>query len=212
LIGGVDISFVSEENQKEDVDACAALVILEFPSLKLLYTSFQMVKLTAPYIPGFLAFREVEFIVELINKLKRDKPNLVPQMILVDGNGILHPRGFGLASHLGVLSGIPSIGVAKTLMRVDGVSRRDVMPKCRDNLLKKGDVLMLKGKSGQVWGVALRCSDYSARPVFVSIGYGVSLQTAVSITLQSCIHRISEPIRRADLGSRRLIRRWQNDK
>jgi len=68
--------------------------------MRVLYESFEMVTLTEPYIPGFLAFREVGFLLRMLEKLRADKPELVPQLILIDGNGILHPRGVSLgASH-----------------------------------------------------------------------------------------------------------------
>ena len=79
--------------------------------------------MTEPYIPGFLAFREVGFLMDRLEEVKNEKPELMPQVILVDGNGILHPRGLGLASHLGILSDIPSVGIAKKLFHVDGLEK-----------------------------------------------------------------------------------------
>ncbi len=79
-------------------------------------------RLDAPYIPGFLAFREVPHLLHLIDRLRNTKPEFLPQVILVDGNGIFHQNGFGLASHLGVLANIPTIGCGKTVFFVDGIS------------------------------------------------------------------------------------------
>lgn len=76
----------------------------------------------APYIPGFLAFREAPHLMKLFQKLKDTKPQFMPQVILVDGNGVLHQNGFGLASHFGVLADIPTIGCGKTVFYVDGIS------------------------------------------------------------------------------------------
>ena len=106
-VGGVDISHAAKGSDM----ACAGLVVLELPSLKQVHRTFKMVRCTEPYIPGFLAFREVEFLVDILKETKKKAPQLMPQVILVDGNGTLHHRGFGLASHLGVLSGIPTIGI-----------------------------------------------------------------------------------------------------
>lgn len=89
LIGGVDISFVKDD----PVNACATLVVLSFPELKVQYELSKMIQLTLPYIPSFLAFREVSFHVELLNQLRQEHPELEPQVIFVDGNGVLHPRG-----------------------------------------------------------------------------------------------------------------------
>ncbi len=80
-------------------------------------------KLTQPYVPGFLAFREAPHLIELINKLKNKSPEFYPQVIFFDGNGILHNNGCGLASHLGVLLDISTLGVSKTMFRVDGLTK-----------------------------------------------------------------------------------------
>uniref|UniRef100_A0A9L0TNT6 Endonuclease V n=1 Tax=Equus caballus TaxID=9796 RepID=A0A9L0TNT6_HORSE len=80
-----------------------------------------MVSLTAPYVSGFLAFREVPFLVDAVRRLREKEPCLMPQVLLVDGNGVLHHRGFGVACHLGVLTDLPCVGVAKKLLQVDGL-------------------------------------------------------------------------------------------
>uniref|UniRef100_A0A6B2LJ46 Endonuclease V n=1 Tax=Arcella intermedia TaxID=1963864 RepID=A0A6B2LJ46_9EUKA len=147
-VAGVDISFV----KGNEVDACACLIILTWPELKVVHSSFEMVQLTLPYIPGFLAFREVNFLVKLLDKLKAEKPEIYPQLVFVDGNGYLHPRGFGLACHLGVLTGLPCIGVGKTLMYVDGLEIKGVKQKFKKECLKPGDYSLLVGESSQVWG------------------------------------------------------------
>ncbi|XP_077870569.1 endonuclease V-like [Saccoglossus kowalevskii] len=149
-IGGVDLSFV----KGDDVNACACLVVCSFPDLEVLYTDFTMVELTAPYIPGFLAFREVDFLVDCLNKLKFTKPEIVPQVILVDGNGLLHPREFGTACHLGVVTDIPCIGVAKKLFQVDGLEKNEDHLQKILQLKKGGDVFPLVGESGRVYGMA----------------------------------------------------------
>uniref|UniRef100_A0A4W5P7T1 Endonuclease V n=1 Tax=Hucho hucho TaxID=62062 RepID=A0A4W5P7T1_9TELE len=84
-----------------------------------------MVTLTAPYISGFLAFRETPYLLEALQRLETTQPSLLPQVVLVDGNGLFHYREFGLASHLGVLSGLPCIGVAKDLLQVQGVEKSE---------------------------------------------------------------------------------------
>lgn len=88
-LAGVDISF----DRKCPSHACAMLCILSYPSLDVVHISSAMVELTEPYIPGFLAFREVDFLLELLESVTRQCPRLAPQAILVDGNGVLHPRG-----------------------------------------------------------------------------------------------------------------------
>ncbi|XP_056266130.1 endonuclease V-like isoform X2 [Pseudoliparis swirei] len=89
-VGGVDLSFI----KGDDVNACAQLVVLSFPDLELLYEDSQMVTLTAPYMAGFLAFRETPFLLEALRRLERNRPELRPQVVFVDGNGLLHYRDF----------------------------------------------------------------------------------------------------------------------
>lgn len=203
FVGGVDISFVKGDEET----ACASLVVLAWPSLEIVYRQCQMVKMTLPYIAGFLAFREVDHLVNLVQELKRDQPDLLPQVILVDGNGILHPRGFGLASHLGVLTGIPTVGVGKNFLVVDGFQMTEVKKQVEQNCPKKGDFYKLVGdKSGICWGVGLSMSDGGKRPLYISQGHLISLETAIELVKECCRHRIPEPIRQADLGSREYLR------
>jgi deoxyinosine 3'endonuclease (endonuclease V) len=142
LVGGVDISFVGNES---DI-ACAALVVLEYPSMREVYSRYRIVRLQHPYVSGFLAFREVPFRVELVEELRRAQPELIPQIIFVDGNGVLHPRGFGLASHLGVLVDIPTVGVGKSLLKVDGLEKQVVLDQCKATLTVGGEWLPLVGE------------------------------------------------------------------
>lgn len=126
------------------------------------------------------------------------------------GNGLLHPRKFGIASHLGVLCHTPTIGVAKSFLVIP--SEFDDMHKVKENykkvLFKRGDEYTLIGDRSQyVYGSALRTSDKAINPVFVSQGHSVSLKTAIRVVLAtSPKYRIPEPIRAADLASREFIR------
>lgn len=202
-IGGVDLSFIigDEEN------ACAGLVVLAWPSLEIVYKSFKMVKLTLPYIPSFLAFREVDHIVDLIRDLKENEPDFIPQVILVDGNGYLHPRGLGLACHLGILINIPTIGVGKNFYVMDGLGMHETKNKIIEQCKNKGDFYRLIGNSGTCWGAALTMSDNCKRPLYISSGHRISLETAIEIVNKSCRYRMPEPIRQADLGSRDYLRK-----
>ncbi|XP_062447579.1 endonuclease V isoform X3 [Rhea pennata] len=87
-VGGVDLSYV----KGDDTKACASLVVLSYPDLEVLYEDCQMVAVTAPYVAGFLAFREVPFLVEAVQRLQQKELRLKPQVLLVDGNGLLHHR------------------------------------------------------------------------------------------------------------------------
>ena len=162
----------------------------------------------APYIPGFLAFREVRFLLELLDELHASRPELQPQVILVDGNGILHPNRFGLACHLGVLSGIPTVGVGKTLHHVDGLNKETVR-QLAASITSAGRHAQLVGSSGAVWGTLLRTTkpaEGNFKPIVISVGHGISLTSATALVWRTCKHRIPEPVRQADLRSREWLR------
>ncbi|CAB1344921.1 unnamed protein product [Coregonus sp. 'balchen'] len=201
-VGGVDLSFI----KGDDVNACAQLVVLSYPDLELLYEDSQMVTLTAPYISGFLAFRETPYLLEALQRLETTQPSLLPQVVLVDGNGLFHYREFGLACHLGVLSGLPCIGVAKNLLQVQGVEKNEEHQSQIASLQKGGDSFPLTTDSGKVLGRALRSSDSSTKPVYVSVGHKISLDTALRLTHSCCRYRVPEPIRQADMRSREYLR------
>lgn len=200
-VGGVDLSFI----RGDAVNACAQLVVLSYPDLEVLYDDSQMVSLTAPYIAGFLAFRETPFLLEALQRLEKNNPKLMPQVVLVDGNGLFHHREFGLACHLGVQSGLPCVGVAKNLLQVEGVYKNEEHQSQIAALQKGGDSFPLTS-SGKVLGKALRSSDKSQKPVYVSIGHKISLDTAVRLTHSCCKYRVPEPIRQADCRSRQYLR------
>lgn len=180
-IGGVDISF-----SKDDPNiACSFLVVLKYPELKPVYEDYEYVKLDMPYVPGFLAFREASHLLKLFNKLKNDpsKSQFYPEVVLADGNGILHNNGCGIASHLGVHLGIPTIGCGKTVFFVDGLRKDIVFNKFRTTVKKGGDFVELVGESGRVWGAALKSNDECIDPIIVSLGTQISLKTALQIVI-----------------------------
>ncbi|XP_048871391.1 endonuclease V-like isoform X2 [Brienomyrus brachyistius] len=190
-VGGVDLSFI----KGDDVKACAQLVVLSYPQLELLYADSQMVTLSAPYIAGFLAFRETPHLLDALRRLERDRPSLMPQVVFVDGNGLFHYREFGLACHLGVLADLPCVGVAKNLLHVQGVVRSAEHLSQISTLQKAGDTFPLMAASGRVLGKALRSSDKSTKPVYVSVGHRISLDTAARLTSACSRYRVPEPIR-----------------
>ncbi|XP_039358291.1 endonuclease V isoform X1 [Mauremys reevesii] len=148
-VGGVDLSYV----KGNDTVACASLVVLSYPDLEVLYEDCQMVTVSAPYVAGYLAFREAPFLVEAAQRLQERQPGLRPQVLLVDGNGVLHHRGFGVACHLGVLTGLPCVGVAKNLLQVDGLAKDEQHKGQIRDLQMGGDVFPLRGTSGRVLGM-----------------------------------------------------------
>ena len=204
-IAGMDISAIKHNPNI----AVSALIICD-RNLKIVYEDYKLVNMDEPYIPGFLAFREVKHLVNLINDLKNNHPEYIPQVILVDGNGILHTKGFGLASHLGVLIDIPTIGCSKNVFNVDGINKIKVKEIANKYLNKGGDYYPLIGDSGEQWGWAYRSNDESKNPMIISIGHKISNETALKIVKLSTIHRIPQPIRYSDKISRRLISEYEN--
>uniref|UniRef100_A0A670HUB7 Endonuclease V n=1 Tax=Podarcis muralis TaxID=64176 RepID=A0A670HUB7_PODMU len=159
-----------------------------------------MVAVNAPYVAGFLAFREVPFLVEALQRLERKEPGLRPQVLLVDGNGILHHRGFGIACHLGVLTGLPCVGVAKNLLQVDGLANDELHKEQIQDLQAGGDTFPLLSTSGKILGMALRSYAKSTKPVYVSVGHKMSLLSAVQLVHSCCRYRVPEPIRQVRTG------------
>eukprot|EP00257_Ricinus_communis_P017916 XP_015576475.1 endonuclease V isoform X2 [Ricinus communis] len=190
-VGGVDVSCLKEDQSI----ACGTLVVLDFFTGKVLYHDSAYVKLDVPYIAGFLAFREAPVLVQLLEKMKNDNNPHYPQLVMVDGNGVLHPRGFGLACHLGVLENLPTIGIGKKLHCVDGLTKKGVT-KCLQAEESSGEsFITLTGRSGRIYGAAMRSTEGSVKPIFISIGHRVSLDTAIKIVKMSCKYRVPEPIR-----------------
>ncbi|NXN44180.1 ENDOV Endonuclease, partial [Rhinoptilus africanus] len=191
-VGGVGLSYI----KGDESSACASLVVLSYPALQVLYEDCRMVTVSAPYVAGFLAFREVPFLVEAVQRLQQEEPRLRPQVLLVDGNGLLHPRGFGVACHLGVLTDLPCIGVAKNLLQVDGLARDELHREQIRSLQREGDMFPLTGTSGRARGmVSCGGNNNSSKPLYISVGHRVCLETAVRLVKSCCRYRIPEPIR-----------------
>ena len=133
-MAGVDVSFSS----KFPNGACAGLVIYSIKQKKIIYEDFIYVVLKEEYVPGFLAFRELPPTLSLFENLKKNRPKLWPQVILVDGNGILHKYHCGYASHLGVILDTPAIGCAKTFFDIDGLHQQEVENWLKDELQSEG--------------------------------------------------------------------------
>ncbi len=136
-----------------------------------------------PYIPGLLSFRETPAIIEALKKINKE-----PDVILIDGQGIAHPRSFGIASHIGVIYDKPAIGVAKSKLIGEFNSIGD----------RKGEYSFLIYKN-KIIGAALRTKN-NVKPIFVSIGNKITLEKAIEITLKFCTkYRLPEPVRLAHI-------------
>lgn len=199
LIGGLDISFDKFDNSR----GCAYITIFDIIKKKIVYEHHIICKLTMPYVSGFLGFRENKTYVQLLNEIKKNKPDMYPHVLMIDGFGILHHRGFGSASHLGYDTGLPTIGIAKTLLCVDNMNEHQIKEDFKKTCLKKNDYIDLVGSSGTKYGVAYKSSDNSLNPIFISIGNKISIETAIKITSNTCDkYRIPEPIRNSDIKSK----------
>ena len=208
IVGGVDIAFLqnakipdgsNDSNQQvtrdvtsrhtedsggewtSDVTALAAVVTVDVIHGAVLETVYATAPVYFPYIPGLLSFREGPAVIAALDKLSGR-----PDAMMYDGCGIAHPRGFGLASHMAVLNGIPSVGCAKS--RLCGA--------CDDPGERKGDWTSLIYK-GKPVGVCLRTRD-NVRPVYVSPGSGFSIDSARELVLATVLkYRLPEPTRLA---------------
>lgn len=175
-VAGVDVGFGAHGRV-----TCAAVVVLSYPALRVVDQAVACQPTTFPYVPGLLSFRELPAVLAAIERL-----NIRPDIYLCDGQGLAHPRRFGLACHLGVLLNVPAIGVAKS--RLTG---RHTEPP-----LEKGSWALLLD-DGEVIGAVLRTRSL-VKPVYVSVGHRVSLPTALRLTLACTTrYRLPEPTRQA---------------
>jgi deoxyribonuclease V len=183
VIAGADISY----SRGSDL-FFAAIVLLSYPDMHPIETVHAVGKVSFPYIPGLLSFREGPVLLEAFKKIQR-----APDVIIFDGQGIAHPRGIGLAAHLGLFLDIPAIGCAKSRLcgehREPGLSAGD-----HEDLIYQGRVI----------GSVLR-TRAGVRPVFVSPGHLISKDRSREVVLKCCRgYRLPEPVRQAHLAVNRL--------
>lgn len=200
LIGGLDISFDKEDETR----GCAYITIYNIQTHKVVHEIYQVCTLTVPYVSGYLGFREVALYLPLLERLKGTE--FYPDVLMVDGFGILHHRGFGSASHIGVVLDIPTIGVGKTLLCMDGLDEAEVKSAFRSECKSAGDFIYLTGASAapqhKVYGAALKSAGSCVNPIFVTVGHKISLSTAIALTMRCSKYRIPEPIRNSDIKSK----------
>ncbi|MET4107987.1 deoxyribonuclease V [Hymenobacter sp. UYP22] len=177
FIAGCDSSFPTPET------VLSVFVVLRFPSLELVEKVYHVGPVTLPYIPGLLAFREAPNLLVAYEKLRQK-----PDIIMVDGHGIAHPRRMGIAAHLGVELNLPTFGVAK--QRLTGLYAEPA--------LTKGSISPLTDKQGALLGEVIRSKD-RVNPLFVSPGHRCDQATATRLTL-ACLrgYKLPEPTRLAD--------------
>jgi deoxyribonuclease V len=175
-VAGIDCGF-----EEDGTITRAAVAVLSFPDLALVDQSIARQPTTMPYVPGFLSFREVPAVLHALRAL-----TTTPDLLLCDGQGLAHPRRFGLACHIGLLTGVPAIGVAKTLL----VGRHGPLVDERgawEPLVDRKEVI----------GAALRTRP-GTKPLFISIGHKITLLTAIEYVMRCTTkYRLPETTRRA---------------
>ena len=179
-IAGADVSF------EKDNSAVAAAVVIDLDDLKVIDTKTLEVELLFPYISGFLGFREADAVISVLRRLNSDF-----DVLMVNGHGIMHPRGFGLASHVGLLMDVPTIGVAKRLIKGN---------------YKYTDINSLK--SVEFMNKSVGACD---RQKCISIGHKISLKTAVNIVMETSIFKMPEPVRQAHILATNTMKEKLND-
>jgi deoxyribonuclease V len=176
-VAGVDMGF-----EAAGTISRAAVAVLSFPDLQLQESAIARRPTSFPYIPGFLSFREIPAVLDALEKI-----NTMPDLILCDGQGIAHPRRFGIACHLGLLVNMPTIGVAKSLL----VGKHESVPE------EKGSWQPLRHRNETI-GAVLRTRT-GTKPLYISSGHRVSLPTAIEYVLRCTPkYRLPETTRIAD--------------
>ena len=175
-VAGVDVGFEDDGRVTR-----AAVAVLDFPSLRLSETALARQPTRFPYVPGLLSFREAPAVLEALGQIRQ-----TPDLLLCDGQGYAHPRRFGIACHLGLLTGLPAIGVGKS--RLIGEYAEPGLEKgCWSPLLDKGETI----------GAVLRTRSGVA-PLFISVGHRLSLASAIHYVLACCPkYKLPETTRQA---------------
>lgn len=177
MIAGLDVGYDIQKNLSK-----AALITMDINELKPINSITAFGTTPFPYVPGLLSFREVPVILKALSQL-----HAMPDLIFVDGHGIAHPRGLGIASHIGVLTDIPTIGVAKSLL----------CGEYKEPAVEKGSLETLFYKGIKI-GIVLRSRE-KVKPLFISPGHKISHESAIAFVLK-CLtrYRLPEPTRLAD--------------
>jgi deoxyribonuclease V len=182
-IAGADVSYTAK-------DAYGAIVLMDINSLEVLETKTMQKDIRFPYIPTFLSYLELPIILELLNLLSEQ-----PDVLILDGNGVLHPRSMGLATHAGIVLKMPTIGIAKK--KLMGENGRTLSNYTNVNeIIEKG--------SKKIIGYSLKPKTTRKNSVYISPGNNISFKNALGIAQKVCHHRTAEPIRVAHAAALEL--------
>jgi deoxyribonuclease V len=184
-VAGADCAFIGKDR------IVAAAVLCDAGTLETIASATETLTCAFPYVPGLLSFREAPAVIAAVGKLPAR-----PDLLMIDGHGLAHPRSFGIASHVGLWLDLPTIGAAKSLLcglhRPPGLRRG-----CRARIVFKGNAI----------GAAVRTRD-GVKPMYVSVGHRITLQEAIRWALRAAVAaRLPEPTRRAHQYVTRLGRR-----
>ncbi len=184
------ISAVGVIFSKDEDEILVACVNLSFPQLQIIDQIVEKGNYDFPYTPGLFAFSVGPVILSVLDKIEK------PDLIIFPGRGIDHPRKLGLASHLGVLLDLPTVACSK----------RALWKNHPDPPIKKGASVFMEDKNGKLIGAVVRTKD-KVKPIYVTVGHKISIQTAVKIILECSVdYRIPEPLRYAhNLAKKRLV-------
>lgn len=168
IVGGIDVAYPKNEFDK----ACAAYIAIDFSTHEIIETQVGYASTTFPYIPGYLTYREYPVIKEVMKKIQTK-----PSVLMLDGNGILHPRKCGLACHVGIKHNLPTIGIAK----------RRLLGEIQDNQISYDGAICARSL----------ISGRARNPIYISPGHKISLDTSYKITKKLCQYKHPEPLRQA---------------
>ncbi|HEY5639677.1 MAG TPA: deoxyribonuclease V [Dehalococcoidia bacterium] len=186
LIAAADLAFVDRRWPRQPTRGRAAVVLMRYPELEVVEEQVVEGDVSFPYIPGLLSFREAPLLAQALERLDE-----APDLLLIDGQGYAHPRRFGIASHIGLMAGLPTIGCAKS--RLCGEHAEPAQPRGAGVELRDG---------GEVIGTVLRTRS-AVKPLYVSVGHMIGLEAAAEWVLRLAPRfRLPEPIRVADALSK----------
>lgn len=184
-VAGVDVGYPGGERAR------AAVVEMDFPEMRIRARAVIETPVSFPYIPGLLSFREAPAILAALEQLlgvPDGEPRGLPDVLIVDGHGLAHPRRFGIACHIGILLDIPTIGCAKSML-IGEAGELGEEAGCIAELVCEGEIV----------GAAVR-TRRNVKPVYVSVGHRIDLESAISLVLTCCqSRRLPEPIRQAHI-------------
>ncbi len=192
-VAGVDISYWNKNNTEY---AACCIVVLNYVTKEVVEKKYVVEKVEVPYIPGCLAFREIPIFLKAYEKVDTDV-----DILFFDGNGYLHPRHMGLATHAGIIINKPTVGIAKSYLKINN------MEFCMPDIKKFAytDIII----DNEIYGRVLRTHS-GVKPIFLSIGNKIDLDTAMQVTntLVTKDSHIPLPTRLADIMTHEIRKKY----